>query len=361
MPLLLSWRPGSLLLLGLWIGGLPGLSAGAEAEPETASERAGTAERLARIVKPEWLPGHESLRIGALLTTELDLQVERSEPGENGFAVTDARLSLDADLVGDFAYFLQANLAKSQPLLDLRISYRPREEIGADVGLFKAPFSGEFLIPAARLDLVNRAQIVRALAPGRQIGAQLAGSWNERRLFWAAGLFNGNGATLNDDGRFLTAGRLGSEWPVAVASLPGRLTLAANAAWSEDDAAPLGLDLPSPFAGTRWLAGGDARLDLGSFFAAVELLWGRLDPRDDPAEDVFGYHVTAGVQPISPLQCLVRWDSYRPGSLGRGRDLVVLGVVLTPASLLSLELDYVIPTHASARHHQILATVDVAF
>ena len=38
---------------------------------------------------------------------------------------------------------------------------------------FRTPFSAELLIAVPRLDFIQRSQIVRALAPSRQVGVQL--------------------------------------------------------------------------------------------------------------------------------------------------------------------------------------------
>lgn len=150
------------------------------------------------------------LSVGMLLQTVGDFQAERVAAGNNGFNISNFRLSLSGELDRGFAYFVQANFIASPAILDARLSYRLSPHLLLDAGLFKAPFSKEFLTTADAIDFVNRAQVVTALVPGREIGVQLRGELAGPAVTATIGGFNGNrsAANNNDNGEFLYAGRL---------------------------------------------------------------------------------------------------------------------------------------------------------
>jgi len=98
------------------------------------------------------------LSVTVLIQAGLDVQPDRTLPGENGFRVPNLRF-----------------------------------------GLFKSPFSHEFLTSAASLDFVRRSQVVSALAPARRIGAQLRGALGGGLIAYRLGVFNGNGFDSQND------------------------------------------------------------------------------------------------------------------------------------------------------------------
>ena len=111
-----------------------------------------TYERLQETTKRGWLD------VGLLLQVVADAQPDRTAAGQNGFSLANARVSLGGELDGGFGYFVQGNLVRSPSLLDGRLSYRYRERHRVDVGLFKAPFSAELLVPASTIDFVDRSR-----------------------------------------------------------------------------------------------------------------------------------------------------------------------------------------------------------
>lgn len=83
-----------------------------------------------------------------------------------------------------------------------------RGEWSATLGQFKTPFSRSFLTPSTVLELPERALVVDALAPNRDIGAAV-GWTRAERITLQAGVFNGEGVNRasNRDKRFLYVGR----------------------------------------------------------------------------------------------------------------------------------------------------------
>ncbi|MFB6240734.1 MAG: porin, partial [Gemmatimonadota bacterium] len=93
-------------------------------------------------------------------------------------------------------------------LLDARFTIPVRPELRISAGQFKAPFSREALVSPGELQFARRAQGPAALAPLRQVGAELSGAFLDRRLRYRAGIFNGEGRTAgNPDGEMLYAAR----------------------------------------------------------------------------------------------------------------------------------------------------------
>jgi len=64
-----------------------------------------------------------------------------------------------------FSYFFQFDFTKSSAVLDAKLRYQYSTAFGIDAGLFKAPFSREYLTYAADIDFINRSQVVSTLAP----------------------------------------------------------------------------------------------------------------------------------------------------------------------------------------------------
>lgn len=75
------------------------------------------------------------------------------------------------------------------------------------VGQFKMPFSYSALTSAYQTDLMTRPIMVNALAPGRDIGLQLANTLYEGMLYWAIAMSNGTNS-VNDTNEFSYWARL---------------------------------------------------------------------------------------------------------------------------------------------------------
>jgi phosphate-selective porin OprO and OprP len=129
--------------------------------------------------------------------------------GSNGFELSNFRLKFSGEFDKRIGYMVQTAFTGSPAILDARIYYKISKAFVVDAGLYKAPFSREFLISAADIDFVNRAQLT-ALAPNRQIGVQARGVLPGTVLSYVAAMFNGNRFSINqnDNNEFLYTGRL---------------------------------------------------------------------------------------------------------------------------------------------------------
>ncbi len=79
------------------------------------------------------------------------------------------------------------------------MNYKVSNELKVDAELFKAPFSKNFLTGSESIDFVNRSQVVSILAPNRQIGVKLSGSFSGKTISYQAGVFNGNRYANNNN------------------------------------------------------------------------------------------------------------------------------------------------------------------
>jgi hypothetical protein len=321
----------------------------------------------------------EYFSVGILLQTVADFQVERSFPGYNGFNISNFRLKLYGELDKKFGYFLQANFINLPGLLDAKLYYRFSKQLTLDAGMFKAPFSKEFLVSADAIDFVNRSRVVAVLAPGRQIGAQARGRLGETfPVEYNLGIFNGNGygGNSNDNNDFLYAARLTVLPFKATENSPTRLEISASAVYSRDDLARVS-ELLNPFvfdalffSGKRTLYGADFRFTAGKFLLAGEYVKGDFDGNFTLlAADTSigsakpdGYYLTAGYMLTSNLQLLGRWDSFKADSGADNPDWAIIGLNFWPSQVSELQLNYVINTDNSEfKYHQVLVNAQIAF
>ena len=299
------------------------------------------------------------LSVGVLVQAVADLQIERAAPGQNGFSLANARLNVGGHLDAGFGYFLQANFINTPTVLDAWGSWRFTPSLEVLVGQTKAPFSHEFLTVASSIDFVNRAQVVSALAPGRQLGAQLAIGRRESTVGLSVGVFNGNGfaANGNDGDGFLAVGRL-------TASLtPGEgatLLLGGNIGYAEDDAAPIP-GITASFNGERALVGADGRFTSGPLLVSGEVIYSRLEVPAGAVFEPWGFHATGGYMLSAKSQLLFRWDRLDP-DIADATDLLIFGLNVWPTKATEIQVNYLIDTDASDfDNHQVLVNFQVGF
>lgn len=302
------------------------------------------------------------LSIGTLLQTVADFQLDRSMSGNNGFSVANFRLRLSGELDEGFGYFLQTNFAATPAILDAYLTYRPSSTVLLQAGQSKAPFSGEFLTPASTIDFVNRSQVVTALAPGRQIGAQLQVARDDGSFGVRFGVSNGNGTSPNgnDNADLLYAVRFFATPDLGEGD--HRLTLAVNVARSQDQAAAFGNGFRTAFTGSRTLVGGDLRFTGGRNLLSAEVISANLDPDVGPEVNPVGWHVTVGRMLKEKVQGLVRWDAFDDDTFAGRTDWIVLGLNIWPTSATEFQFNYLVDLDsADFDNHQLLVNMQFGF
>lgn len=289
----------------------------------------------------------------------------RAEPSvssrNTGFDLLQARLSASGSAGPGVEYLVRTGFDPAErdvSLLDARIGIPVRPELRISAGQFKAPFSREALIGPAGLQFAERAQGPAAVAPLRQVGAQLSGEVLDRRLVYRVGVFNGEGRTAdNPDGTMLYAGRL------ELSRLGGdvqfydelNVTLGGSAAFSDErgqdvsDAGPFRTPLTNPefFRGQRLLLGGDLEVGYRRIFLAGEYVRAEYDPEPlisgasgAPTQTAEGLVVEGGYRLWGGLVDLVgRLDTFDPPAAGR-RDFLVLGANVYPGLDARLGVQY---------------------
>jgi hypothetical protein len=291
------------------------------------------------------------LRIEPIGLVRAGLRVEPEDsPRNTGFDLFDARLGVMGGFGSILEYIVHAGLEpraidKEIEFLDVALAVTFMPELHFDVGLYKAPFSLEELIWRPDIKFESRAQAVTAIAPGRQVGAGLSGTFLEERLEYGVGLFNGNGKSLeNDNNSFLYSGRLqfNNVGPVEFRD-EFVIQVGGNAAFSRDSAAdlsrlggsPAAAEELSEFRGDRFLWGLDLSSSYRGFFVDAEKLVAQ------------GGYVQGGYRFLSGfLEGLVRYDTFDPIE-GEDRDYLLIGANLYYLYHFRFEMQYAIGLHDS--------------
>jgi phosphate-selective porin len=135
------------------------------------------------------------------------------EPNKNnGFDIRRARLDLKGNVTPFFGFRLQAEFADRPKILDAYAEIKLADYFTITAGQFKLPFSLENLTSSNKLEMIDRAQSVEALAArgkdvignqnGRDLGIQVGGvilkNKNGALLEYRLGIFNGSGINIAD-------------------------------------------------------------------------------------------------------------------------------------------------------------------
>lgn len=299
------------------------------------------------------------LRIGLALQTTGNFQIER-QAGTNGFELTNLRLKLSGKFDKGIGYAIQTSFTRSPSILDARIYYEIDKAFIVDAGLYKAPFSREFLISTPYTDFVSRAQLV-ALVPNRQIGVTFRGAIPNTSLNYSAGVFNGNrySSSGNDNNDMMFVGRLGIS-PEISSDKNNKFELAVNAAFSNDKNVNLS-PINNTFEGKRFLIGGDTRLEYEKWMLSGEAVYAKLDPANAEEFEPFSYQATIGYMIMDKMQVLFRWDSFKMNESVEANEQAILGLNIWPTKISQFRLNYVVPTKSAPKHHTLLVGAQVAF
>ncbi len=299
------------------------------------------------------------LRIGLVLQTTGNFQIER-EDGTSGFELTNLRLKLSGKFDKGFGYAIQTSFTRSPSILDARIYYEIDKSFIVDAGLYKAPFSKEFLISVNNTDFVSRAQLT-ALVPNRQIGVTTRGLIPGTQLIYSAGVFNGNrfSSAGNDNNDMMYVGRLSFN-PVISQNKSDKLEIAVNVAQSNDKNVNIS-PINNAFEGKRFLLGGDTRLEYDKWMISGEAVYAKLDPADAEEFEPFSYQATIGYMIINKVQLLFRWDSFKMNDTIDANEMAILGLNIWPSQICQFRINYIVPTKSVPKHHTLLVGAQVAF
>jgi hypothetical protein len=319
----------------------------------------------------------QPVHVGALIRTGLQLQPSSSGI-TNGFEIWDARVNVGGSIGLIFDYWVEGAFETQSfdtgtfgeekngfTLLDAKLTIPIIPELGVSIGQFKTPFSREFILYKSDIQFVERSQVVLALAPGRQVGLQLAGSALETRLWYGAGMFNGNGRTVsNDNNAFMWMGRVQFNTVGEIEFYEDLvIQVGANMAFSNDSAVDVGLggDLGPPpidaesYEGDRFLWGFDAEISYRGFFVNGEYIQGRFSPSQlqdgvllptEPETTVAsGYYIEGGYSLWGAIEGVLRYDRYAPADAtsvfgSPDSQFLVTGINIYPGFFGKIALQY---------------------
>ena len=267
-----------------------------------------------------------TLTIGGLL----QVQAEFGDRGDTRFGNDNDRFYLrrarlnatgkfleefDFRLEGEFAGTLANTTGLRAQLTDAFINWNRYPEANIRVGQFKTPFGFEQLFSDPRLITIERSLVNDRLTQSRQLGTQVGGDLLEKRLTYAAGVFNGNGANnnFNDDDSFLSVARLSG---VLHQSKALNWSLGGNVFSSEDTSvavAEIGFD-NNTFAGERLGSGFDTQVVAGRFDLWAEYLqvdWEPTSRRPRAEIESDGWYVQASYFFIpNRLQAVLKAEAF---------------------------------------------------
>ncbi|MDZ7692479.1 MAG: porin [Balneolaceae bacterium] len=300
--------------------------------------------------------------VGALLQTRLDYQPERAV-GNNGFSIGNARLQVYGQFDGGFGYQLQTNFTRQSAILDANAYYHFSDQFQIKAGLFKSPFSYEFLTGAPNLDFIGRSGVVNQLAPNRQVGVQVSGTSEDGILRYQLGAFNGNGfdPNQNTDENLLYVGRLEAGFETGEQASDDRIIFGLNASREIKEQPNSTGNIQSIFQGNQTLLGSDVRIIQGDLMLSGELIYSWLDSAvTDESYNPYGYHATIGYDVTSKTQLLARLDHFEGDNLVSNSESIVAGANIYPTSFSKIQVNYRIPTQESLDYSQVLVNFQIA-
>ncbi len=308
----------------------------------------------------------KQLRLGALLQVLGDFQSERDAiEGNNGFSLPRVRMSFRGDLDHRITYAVEAELSRTPTLGDAWVRVTLSPAFAVDVGHYKVPFSGERLQSTPTLEFINRAQIVRAFAPGRQIGVQLRGEIPGTGLRYLAGAFNGNAprSLLNDGNDLMFAGRIVARIDsFSTGAATDAIEFGINAVRSHDEEVTLGYNLATTFQGTRTLLGADIRVEREPFVLTGEYIGSRLEDEDVASvTKPHGLQASITYKLGAREKLHARWDSFSGDGRRPSRDLAILGWSHQISTPVKFQMNYVYPSGEPFSRHQLLTQMQFYF
>lgn len=245
--------------------------------------------------------------------------------GYDRFRLRRVRLGVSGRFLEEFDFKVEGEYVGSGvTLTDGFLNWNKFNWANLKAGQFKTPFGYEFLASDPKLYTIERTLGSDRLTLNRQVGVQAAGDFFEKRLSYAAGVFNGTGqnVTTNDNDQFMYVGRVsGIPWQGKLLGESAKWTAGVNGYSSRDTAFTLAADFgltSNSFTGWRQGWGLDSQLNVGRFDLWTEYLKVRLDPTNNKPNPVFfadAWYIQ-GTYYLIPkrLQAVVKYDEFDPNN-----------------------------------------------
>ncbi|MDZ7716928.1 MAG: porin [Balneolaceae bacterium] len=340
--------PVFLLSVIFFVTAVPSIS---QAQQDQSNE--GLLDALEQIFKRDYLS------ISTLIQAQGEFHMDPQFQGENTFRIPTARIKLSGNLDRNVSYTIQTDFTNSPALLDANVTYSFSDMVSITAGAQKPGLSGEYLTGAANTDFINRSRIVNLLAGSRDIGV-LGKVELTDGLQLSGGMFNGTNQNLgNNSNEFYYTGRI--EANNAVGS-NAHIVLAGNASYGNENGTSIGNGVLPAINGQRAIIGGDGRLEVGNLLLSGEFLYGELEYGPTQADNIMGFHATAGYWVIEDLQFIARFDHVQSDLVPFAENIVVGGLNYNYTDAASFQLNYQVnPDQADFANHFVLLQTQIAF
>ncbi len=293
---------------------------------------------------------------GILLQGQADFQLERN--AGNGFHASKGRFKMGGTFNGKFGYKLQATMLKSPSVLDANAYYRPSSKVIVKAGLFKSPFSHEYLTGAGSVLFAGRSTVVNRLGLKRQLGLQIDTYTSGKTFRFTGGVFNGNGynGNSNDDNKFLYIGRVESYFGDGASQTKLGVSLA-----NETKDTPGSGNLSTGYVGHQTLLTTYASTTQGKLLLDGEFINAWRNPELGADSNPYGYYVTAGYFVTENSRLLARWDAFEGDNLAQDTEQILVGFNHSPNKFTKLKFTYSFPTNDGFDQSNFFAILQVGF
>ncbi|MEZ4384808.1 MAG: porin [Nannocystaceae bacterium] len=313
----------------------------AEVEPEVAVATESEAKRATVDVgleglKVESADGKHGIKFGLLARTRHIGSFGGGGSPDSDFSIAMLRPVLSGHIFGDrVRYFIQAEVAGTQRLLDAEFDVKIVDGVGVTVGQMLTPFTRAFLTPVPKLQMADFGLVNDAFRINRDVGFKLHAAPGRGIVEGQAGLYSGDGfkrdtSTARDINPLFVArvavNPLGpmayDQTPSLVGEVPFRVAIGANAYTNVVTASPPEGEVLG--ANERMLTlGGDVALQSARVMLLAEGFWRRSwtrRPELTPAPDMWGSYAQAGVFVWPKRVELVARAGVLDRGLGAGRE-----------------------------------------
>jgi len=295
---------------------------------------------------------------GLLLQGQANFQPERRS-GNNGFSASKARFKMSGEFSGSFGYKLQASMLSVPSVVDANVYYKPASQVELKAGLFKSPFSHEYLTGAGSVLFAGRSTVVNQLGTKRQLGLQLDTYTSGKKFRFTGGVFNGNNysGNSNNDNKFLYIGRVES---YLGSGSSNQIKIGASVAHETKDTPGSG-NLSTGYVGKQTLLAAYASITQNKLLVDGEFINGWRNPDLGTDSNPYGYYITAGYYVTNNSRLLVRWDAFEDDNLAQDTEQILIGFNHMPNSFTKLKLTYTLPTNENIEYSNFVAILQVGF
>jgi phosphate-selective porin OprO/OprP len=255
---------------------------------------------------------------------------------EDRFLMRRARISVQGSFLENFDYKMEIDLGANSlseqtgsrgALTDLFLNWNKFEYANLKAGQYKTHFGWEQLASDTKILTVERSLPNDRLTDGRQIGTSVTGTALEKRLSYAAGMFNGTSVnnSFNDNDHFMYTARIqGSalktewnkrpvEWNVGVNALSSKDASLSKSGYGFDLVAGGAAD--NLFTGDRNAWGLDTQVKVGLFDFQAEYLRNRYNSTPANGFEADGWYVLGAYYVVPQyLQAVVKYETFDPDS-----------------------------------------------